>query len=247
MVRPLHRWEPRLNVTLGVLQPGYLPWLGFFDLMRRSDVFVIYDDVQFDKHGWRNRNQIKTAHGPQWLTVPVFHSGREGQTILDVQIDNLLPWARKHLRSIEQAYARAPYLDTYFPQLHEVLSERWDRLVDLDLALIDVLREWLDLPSSTVYCCSELAIPGRRNDRLLALCRHFEATKYLTGNAARAYLDVARFEAAGIEVEWQSYIHPIYPQLHGEFTLNMSMIDLILNCGPESRAILAHEVRKERV
>jgi hypothetical protein len=235
-----------MSLTLGVLQPGYLPWLGFFDLMRRSDVFVIYDDVQFDKHGWRNRNQIKTAHGPQWLTVPVFHRGHEGQGILDVRIDNLLPWARKHVRSIEQAYAHAPYIDTYFPVLREVLSERWERLVDLDLALIDVLREWLDLPSNPVRC-SELGIPGRRNDRLLALCRHFGATKYLTGNLARAYLDVPRLEAEGIEVEWQSYIHPIYPQLHGEFVLNMSTIDLILNCGPNSHAILAHEMRKERV
>jgi hypothetical protein len=235
-----------VSLTLGVLQPGYLPWLGFFDLMRRTDFFVIYDDVQFDKHSWRNRNQIKTAHGPQWLTVPVFHSGLEGQPILDVRIDNLLPWARKHLRSIEQSYARAPYLDTYFPMLREVLSERWEGLVDLDLALIDVLREWLDLPANAVRS-SELGVPGRRNDRLLALCRHFGATKYLTGNAARAYLDVPRFEREGIEVEWQGYIHPIYPQLHGEFVLNMSAIDLILNCGPESRAILAHEVRKERV
>jgi hypothetical protein len=235
-----------VSLTLGVLQPGYLPWLGFFDLMRRTDVFVIYDDVQFDKHGWRNRNQIKTAHGPQWLTVPVFHSGFERQAILDVAVDNLLPWARKHLRSIEQAYARAPYVDVYVPVLSEVLSERWERLIDLDLALIDVLREWLDLPANTVRC-SQLGIPGRRNDRLLELCRHFDATKYLTGNAARAYLDVARFEHEGVEVEWQSYIHPIYRQLHGEFVLNMSTLDLILNCGPESGAILAHEMRRERV
>jgi hypothetical protein len=228
--------------TLGVLQPGYLPWLGFFDLMNRSDVFVLYDDVQFDKHGWRNRNRIKTANGPIWLTVPVFHHGREGQRIIETEIDNHLPWARKHVRSIEQAYAHAPFVDRYLPELRELLLGSWTRLVDLDLALIELQREWLGLPDTLVRC-SDLDVPGRRNERLLRLCKHFEATRYLTGNAARAYLDVELFERNGIEVEWQSYLHPVYPQLHGPFELNMATIDLLFNCGEQSRAVLAHEVQ----
>ena len=234
-----------MSLTLGVLQPGYIPWLGFFDLMRRVDVFVLYDDVQFDKHGWRNRNRIKTAHGLQWLTVPVFHSGREGQRIHDVEIDNQLPWARKHMRSIEQAYAHAPYVDRYYQDLEELLTRDWKLLLDLDVALIELFRGWLDLPSNVVRC-STLDVPGLRNERLLRLCEHFGATRYLTGNAARAYLDVPAFEARGIEVEWQSYLHPIYPQQHGDFAINLSVVDLVLNCGPDSRAILAHEVQKQR-
>src|SRR3954463_11038883 len=94
--------------TLAVLQPGYLPWLGFFDQMRRADAFVYYDDVQFDKNGWRNRNRIKNAHGAQWLTVPVLQKGRAAQRICEVEIDNRTGWARKHIASIAQAYARAP-------------------------------------------------------------------------------------------------------------------------------------------
>jgi hypothetical protein len=234
------------GVTLGVLQPGYLPWLGFFDLMRRSDVFVLYDDVQFDKHGWRNRNRIKTAQGPQWLTVPVFHRGREGQRIGEVEIDNQLPWARKHVRSIEQAYAHAPFAARYLTDLEELLTREWRLLLELDLALIELLRGWLELRPNMIRC-SSLSVPGRRSERLLRLCRHFGADRYLTGNAARAYLDVDLFERSGIEVEWQSYLHPIYPQQHGPFELNMSTIDLVFNCGDEAPAVLAHEVRKERV
>lgn len=229
-----------MTVTVGVLQPGYLPWLGFFDLIDRTDVFVLYDDVQYDKHGWRNRNRIKTATGPRWLTVPVHH-GHLGSAIVDVRIDNQLPWARKHVRSLRQSYARAPYAERYLPDVEAVLAERWERLVDLDIALVELLCGWLGLEGRVVRS-STLGIRGRRNERLLAICRHFEATRYLTGNAARAYLDVPLFERHGIEVEWQSYLHPVYPQLHGPFEINMSALDLLLNCGDESGAILTHAI-----
>ena len=125
--------------TLVILQPGYLPWLGFFDQMRRSDVFVYYDDVQYDKHGWRNRNRIKTPSGPQWLTVPVRHSGLGSPRIVDVEIDSRTPWVRKHLASIRQAYAAAPFLRQYMPELEELLQRRWERLVDLDLAVAELM------------------------------------------------------------------------------------------------------------
>src|SRR5438105_15810490 len=114
--------------TLAVLQPGYLPWLGFFDQLRRSDVFVLYDDVQFDKHGWRNRNRIKSPAGPQWLTVPVRHKGLNKPAIRDVEI---VPgnWARKHVLSIRQLYARAPHLHRYLPELEEVLMRPFTHLL----------------------------------------------------------------------------------------------------------------------
>jgi hypothetical protein len=117
-----------------VLQPGYLPWLGFFDQMRRADIFVYYDDVQFDKHGWRNRNRIKSPDGAHWLTVPV-RRARLDQRILDVEIDNRAAWARKHVGSIRQFYASAPFLDRYLPELAALLERRWKLIVDLDLAV----------------------------------------------------------------------------------------------------------------
>src|SRR6202040_536730 len=108
--------------TLVVLQPGYLPWLGYFDLLKKADVFVHYDDVPFDKHGWRNRNRVKGRKGAMWLTVPVRHSGRAGQSILGVEIDNRQNWRRKHLSTIGQLYAHAPYVDAILPKLRDLLE-----------------------------------------------------------------------------------------------------------------------------
>ncbi len=222
--------------TVAVLQPGYLPWLGFFDQVRRADVFVYYDDVQFDKHGWRNRNRIKTQTGPAWLTVPVRHSGRGFPTILDVEIDAGAPWARKHIASIRQAYARAPFVDRYLPALEHLLRHDWQRLVDVDIACAALIADWLGL-ATRIERSSTLDIGGERSERLINICRRFGATRYLSGDAAQAYLDVALFASAGIEVEWQHYAHPIYPQLHGSFVPYLSAVDLVLNCGDEAPAI----------
>jgi WbqC-like protein family len=223
--------------TLVALQPGYLPWLGYFDLLHRADVFVHYDDVQFDKHGWRNRNRVKSPRGAVWLTVPVRHSGRFGQSVLDVEIDDRQDWRRKHLSTVAQFYARAPLVESVLPRLRDILERPWPRLVDLDLAIIDWLAAELGI--ATTRCrASELGIGGDRNERLIHLCRHFGATRYLSGDAARAYLDVERFATAGIEVVWHDYQHPTYPQLHGGFVPYMSTLDLLLNVGKRSLAVL---------
>jgi hypothetical protein len=222
------------DVTVVVLQPGYLPWLGFFHQLHRADVFVYYDDVQYDKHGWRNRNRIKTRNGPLWLTVPVH--GRGFSQIVDVEIDTNTAWARKHVASIRQAYARAPFLDRYIPALEELLLRPWKRLVDLDIACATLMAQWLRIATRTERS-SRLGVQGERTRRLVEICRHFGATRYLSGDAARAYLDVPLFEHHGIRVEWQRYAHPTYPQLHGEFVPYLSALDLLLNCGDEAPLI----------
>jgi len=224
--------------TLAVLQPGYLPWLGFFDQLLRSDTFVVYDDVQFDKHGWRNRNRVKSPTGPVWLTVPVLHKGLGWQKILDVQINNETAWARKHLSTIRQLYSRAPFLDRYYSDLEETLSRKWERLVDLDLELIRRMSSWLGI-ERRIERSSELGIDGDRSERLLNFCRHFGAKRYLSGAAARDYLKTEIFEAEGIAVEWQDYKHPVYPQQHGEFTPYLSTLDLLFNCGDESARLIS--------
>jgi hypothetical protein len=216
--------------TVVILQPGYLPWLGFFDQLQRCDVFVYYDDVQYDKHGWRNRNRIKTQHGPQWLTVPVRHSGLNKPLIVDIEIDNRTPWAKKHVASIRQAYAKAPFLGRYMPALEELLQRRWERLVDLDLAAADLLAGWLGLRRQ-IERSSHLGISGERSDRLVSICQRFGASTYLSGDVAKDYLDTALFERHGIRVEWQQFVHPVYPQLHGEFLPYMSALDMLLNTG----------------
>ena len=223
--------------TIAILQPGYLPWLGFFDQIARSDVFVIYDDVQFDKHGWRNRNRIKSPSGPHWLTVPVRHAGKNFPANHAIEIDNHQAWARKHTGSIRQFYARAPYLDRYLPELEELLHRRWTLLIDLDLAVTALLCRWLGL-ERTLLRSSALGLGGGQSDRLLNHCLHFGANRYLSGAAARDYLDTALFARHGIEVVWQDYVHPVYPQPHGAFVSHLSTLDLLLNCGEQSRSLL---------
>lgn len=224
--------------TLVVLQPGYLPWLGFFDQMQRADVFVYYDDVQFDKHGWRNRNRVKGPDGaPHWLTVPVLHSGRNWPSILEVEIDNRTPWARKHVGTLRQFYRRAPFLDRYLPTLEETLRQGWTRLVDLDVAVTELICGWLGLSRPTLRA-SRLGIVGKQSERLLAMCRHVGAARYLSGDSARDYLDLDLFAQHGVTVEWQDYVHPVYPQQHRTFVSHLSIVDLVFNCGEESLAIL---------
>ncbi len=225
-----------------VLQPGYLPWLGFFDQLRRSDVFVYYDDVQYDKHGWRNRNRIKTQAGPLWLTVPVRHSGLGFPRIMDMAIDGQTPWPRKHVASIAQAYAGAPYVRRYLPQLEELLQQPWERLVDLDIAVASLIAGWFGM-TRRIERASALGIGGERSERLLAICRHFGATTYLSGDSAEDYLDMGLFAQSGIAVEWQHFVHPVYPQLHGEFVPFLSALDLLLNCGEDSLSVLEGRAR----
>jgi hypothetical protein len=229
-----------LVTTLVVLQPGYLPWLGYFDLMHKADVFVHYDDVQFDKHGWRNRNRLKGPNGAVWLTVPVLHSGRSGQSILDAEIDDRQAWRRKHVATISQFYARTPLLPALLPRFRQILERPWRRLVELDLALIAWLAAELGIATPS-HRASELGVGGDRNERLLNLCRHFGATRYLSGNSAQDYLDVERFVDAGIEVIWHDYAHPGYAQLHGDFVSHLSVLDLLLNAGKASLATLSHQ------
>lgn len=165
------------------------------------------------------------------MYFPVLHSGRSEQLILDVEIDNRLPWRRKHRSTIEQLYARAPFLDEGLPRLIEILEKPWHRLVDLDIATTDWLAREFAI-NTPRFRSSTLGVGGDRNERLLNLCRHFGATRYLTGDAARDYLDVSGFEAIGVDVEWHGYRHPVYPQPHGEFMPYLSALDLLLNVGP---------------
>jgi hypothetical protein len=221
------------------LQPVYLPWLGYFDQMRRSDVFVFYDDGQFDRHGWRNRNRIKSPAGvPVWLTVPFRHNGV--QRIMDVEIDNRQAWARQHVNLVRNSYAKSAFLKRYLPELEDLLNRRWELIVDLDLALIDMICRWIGLRCRTVRN-SQIAVRGKRSELALQLCLHYGADRYLSGNAAQVYLDVPLLERHGIVVEWQNYRHPTYRQLHGEFVSHMSVLDLIFNCGESSLEILSSD------
>ena len=216
-----------------VLQPSYLPWRGYFHQMWLADTFVFLDDVQYDKHSWRNRNRLKGSGGSFWITVPVRIPAWPPPPILGVEIDNASPWRRKHRDSIHQSYARAPEAPHYLPLIDELYSREWTHLVDLDITTTTELARLLGIRTRCIRS-SELNAPGTRTERLVNLCRALGATRYLSGPSARDYLDESRFADAGVEVEWMDYAYPPHPQLHGDFDPFVSVVDLLMNCGSKA-------------
>ncbi len=227
---------------LVILQPGYLPWLGFFDQLHRADEFVIYDDVQYDRRGWRNRNRVKGPQGPIWLTVPVRTKGAFHQTVREARIENSRDWRRRHLETLRRCYRHAPFFEEIMDLLAPIYAAEWELLIDLDLALIRRLAGYLGIDTPLLFA-SEIAHGGGKTGRLLRICAARGATHYLTGDAAKGYIDRQAFAEQGITLEFQGYQHPEYPQLFGEFTPYLSIVDLLFNCGPESLAILAGQPR----
>jgi hypothetical protein len=224
---------------VGILQPGYLPWLGFFEQMLRSDIFVIYDDVQYDKHGWRNRNRVKGPDGPVWLTVPVRIKGLNKPAINEVAIDPAQPrWAKKHCQTLRQLYGKAPFLGEYLPRLEETLLKPWEKILDLDLALIRLIADWLGLNSELVLSSTLSCRAEDPTVRLVEICRAVGADIFYEGSSGKNYLDLPRFAAAGIQVVFQEYECQPYPQLYGGFISHLSIVDLLFNCGPESPGYL---------
>lgn len=228
-------------MIVGILQPGYLPWLGFFEQMCKSDVFVIYDDVQYDKEGWRNRNRIKTAHGIQWLTVPVMVTLENPPLIYEVQIDNKKNWGKKHFSSIQQNYSKAPFYRKYIDIFEEAYFKEWQYLLDIDMHFILELSKALGIDCNKITRSSTLNVSGGKIERLVNICKLFKADTFYEGAAGKDYIDENYFERHGIKVEYQNYKHPAYNQLHGDFVPYLSIIDLLFNHGNESLAILLNK------
>ncbi len=224
-------------MIIGILQPGYLPWLGFFEQMHKSDVFVIYDDVQYDRESWRNRNRIKTSQGAQWLTVPVLVNFSEHQLINQIKIDNKPKWRKKHLASIRQNYARAPFYNKYIDIFEKAFSREWEKLVDIDMYFIDLIKDQLGLEKKIIMS-SSLGIEGDKIGRLIKICKHLGADVFYEGAAGRNYIDESVFLKEGIRIEFQDYKHPIYRQLYGEFVPYLSVIDLLFNHGDVSMSVI---------
>lgn len=224
-------------MKVAIHQPQYLPWLGYFDKMDQVDAFVLLDTVQFKKNEWQNRNRIKTATGWQYLTVPILH--RFPQRIGEVEINNRVPWARKHLQALISNYAPAPFFDVHRPFFEEVYHREWTLLLDLNLTILAYLVEVLKIRTKLVLA-SSLALPDREGatDRLIAICQALGAESYLSGVGGKNYLDLRRFEEAGIQVLFQAFQCPHYPQRFGPFEPNLSMVDLLFNCGGDSLQIL---------
>ncbi|WP_175711167.1 WbqC family protein [Burkholderia ambifaria] len=220
---------------VAIVQSNYIPWKGYFDLIAATDEFILYDDAQYTRRDWRNRNQIKTPQGVQWLTVPVRVKGRYHQSIRETEIDGT-EWAEQHWTRLRQNYARAPHFARYAPELEALyLHGRHDTLSALNLAMLTWVNRQLGI-ATRMSSSSDYALEGDRTDKLLNLCLQAGATEYLSGPAARDYLDESRFAAAQVAVRWFDYpAYPPYAQLWGEFVHGVTVLDVLFHCGPDAR------------
>jgi len=227
-----------MNVV--ILQPSYIPWRGYFDQVRRAELFIFYDDVQYDKHGWRNRNQVKTAQGRQWLTIPVHSRGAtEGVPIHRVRIDWSKPWAANHLKALHLAYAKAPHFAEHVEWLESVYTRRDEFLADFTTWLtVEIARE-VGITGTRFMRSSQIeGIDGKKTDRLIQVLQHVGATHYISGPSAKDYLAEEKFAAAGISLEFMEYNYPDYPQLHQPFDGNVSVLDLMFMAGKQTLSYL---------
>jgi hypothetical protein len=230
-------------MTVAIQPPLLLPQLGFFDLMRKADVFILLDRARFEERESQNRARIKADSGTAWLTVPVI-VGTPAQRIADMMIDNgsggSPRWPRGFFRALRQAYQKAPFFHLYASDLEDILTTRWERLVDLDRELMTFVAEALDI-RKPVIMSSGLPVTGHNSRLLLKLCQLVGADRLLdSGDADRNLADTMAFLQGGVRVVPQDFHHPSYSQLSGQdaFIEELSALDLIFNCGPESAGIL---------
>lgn len=224
-------------MIIGILQPSYLPWLGYFEQIHRCDVFVIYDTVQHDKGGWRNRNRIKTPSGPLWLTVPVLLKKKNFPIISEVEINQTEAWAKRHLKTLTQYYSKTRYFEEIIGDLERILLSGHRFLLDLNLEIIGWMNAKLGITTKIVLA-SDLVVDGDREARIINIVHQLGGKTFYEGAAGRNYIDTELFRQNGLDVVFQDYAHPVYPQLHGEFVSHLSAIDLLFNCGPHSAVVL---------
>ncbi|WP_374711834.1 WbqC family protein [Symbiobacterium terraclitae] len=224
--------------VVAIHQPNYLPWIGFFHKLARADVYVSLDSVQFNPRSYTNRCQILGQGGPLLLTVPIGKEGRH-RRIDELRIADHDRWAEKHYLSFERNYRRAPYWNEHGPFLRELyLERRWERLVDLNEAAIRYVMDYLGIRCPLVRA-SELGVEGQSTELLLGLTRAVGGTVYLSGPTGRQYMDESRFAAEGVGLRYNEFVYPTYPQHRSpEFVPNLSVFDLLLNLGPESRRLI---------
>lgn len=223
-----------MNVV--ILQPSYIPWRGYFDLISKADLFIFYDDVQYDKHGWRNRNQIKTTQGKQWLSIPVHSAGvTQGISIKDVKIDWSKPWSKSHWKTLNIAYAKAPFFQHYISFIEPFFLRQDVFLADFTIDLTVALADELGISRTRFVRSSSLAgIDGQKTERLIQILSLVGASHYISGPSARDYIEQDQFDSAGITLEYMEYDYPEYPQLHPPYEPQVSILDLLFMTGPDA-------------
>lgn len=227
-----------MSKTVAIVQSNYLPWRGYFDLINSVDEFILYDDVQYTVRDWRNRNIIKTAQGLRWLSVPVNVKGRYHQRINETTISDPA-WAKKHWATIVHSYSKAPQFSAYRDVFEDLyLGSHETFLSQINHRFLAAICRLLEIDTRLSWSM-DYELTGDKSERLMNLCRQAGATSYLSGPAARAYLDEDCFSRAGIAVSYMDYTgYPDYPQLYPPFEGKVSVIDLIFNQGSMARNYL---------
>jgi hypothetical protein len=217
-----------------ILQPSYIPWRGYFDLIHRADVFVFYDDVQYDRRGWRNRNRVKSPQGTRWLTIPVHSKGTRSSpvAIKDIQVCDPL-WSHEHRAILARLYRPAPHFDERF--LDELYGDAPEQLSDFTIRSTETIARRLGIERTRFVKSSQLAgIEGSKTDRLIQILGRLGATHYLSGPSAKDCIEPEKFDDAGIVLEWMTYDYPEYPQLYPPFDPFVTVLDLLFMAGPDA-------------
>lgn len=229
-------------MKVGIIQSNFLPWRGYFDFIRETDLFIIHDDLQYTKGDWRNRNLIKTPRGVEWITVPV-HYHHTSQLIEETQVDYSTPWVHKMLNRIRESYRRAPCFEPYFSELANLLTQPATFISDLNLRLINWVCHKLEI-NTLIKTSRDYNPQGTKTERLIGILQQAKATAYLSGPAAQVYLVPELFEQAGIQLEYKQYDYPEYDQLYPPFESKVSVIDLLFMKGKDTIAYMENKEKQ---
>ncbi len=231
-------------MIVSVHQPQYIPWLGYIDKIARSDHFVFLDCVQYKEREFQNRNRIRTDRGWMWLTVPVISTGKGRQLFSEVLIDNSFRWKQKHWDTWQTFYGKAPFFEVHRQFFEDTYSQKWEKLMDLNIHVIRHILNCLSI-STAISFESELKTSNTKTERIIEICKKLKASTYLSGSGGRDYLDESRFEDESIDLEYQHFTHPVYQQQfmkdEEDFLPYLSVLDLLLNEGPDSRQVMGYK------
>lgn len=215
-------------MILSIHQPAYLPWLGYFDKILKSDLFIFLDTVQFEKNSFINRNKIKSQNSSLWLTIPVKTKGHTESSILETEIINNKNWKHKHLQNIYYSYKKAKYFDYLYPKLEILYKKEYLYLSELCFEHLDFWLKEINCETKIVKA-SNLNMKQKKSQLILEICNYFSSKTYISGALGRDYLEEHSFEKENIEIIYQNYTSPIYEQINGQFISNLSIIDFLMN------------------
>ncbi|PPR79216.1 MAG: hypothetical protein CFH01_00539 [Alphaproteobacteria bacterium MarineAlpha2_Bin1] len=217
-------------MILSIHQPAYLPWLGYYDRIAKSDIFIILDTVQYQKNSFQNRNKIRIKNGWSWITVPVKTKKiLYDKNINQIEIDYNQNWNTKHLKSIKQAYVKSKNFEKIFPLLENILIKKWPSLADLSYETTICFFDILEIDTKIIRTSELKPFKENKSDLILEICKYFDTTKYLSGPIGKDYLNEKKFENESISIDYHNFIHPSYVQTYKGFEANMSIIDLLMN------------------